>query len=232
MRIGCLVRLRLSDFMMSQYGPEVDKEAEYLASLPPAGRLVYESRKLATSSISPGLFDILDANDLLPTDPGDPSYQYLCKGNINRRIGLRRGEPGSVFIILSGSLQVTLMRHMRSILALKEEDDSETIAVKVSIDCIMIVSLICLMTAVVHRSTGPHWFASRPGLCFALTTRASRRLLCTEHRRRADQWRTRNLQRQAKTASRHSTSVGPSRPVRCFQIWTLIHPACPVATDP
>ena len=128
---GCLVRLRLSDFIMSQYGPEVDKEAEFLATLQPDERLIYDSRKLATKSISPGLFDILDANELLPTDPGDPSFRYLCKSNINRRISLRRGEPGSVFIILSGSLQVTLMRHMRSILALKEDDDSSTIEIKV-----------------------------------------------------------------------------------------------------
>lgn len=129
---GCLVRLRLSDYIMSQYGPEVDKEAEYLATLPPEQRLVYEARKLATSSISPGLFDILDANDLLPTDPDDPSFSYLCKGNINRRLELHRGDEGSVFIILSGGLEVSLMRHMRSILALKQEDDSESIAVKVN----------------------------------------------------------------------------------------------------
>lgn len=116
---------------MSQYGPEIDKEAEYLNTLGEHDRLIYDSRKLATKSISPGLFDILDANDLLPTDPNDQAFHYLCKGNINRRVELRRGDPSSVFIILSGSIKVVLMRHMRSILALKEEDDSESITVKV-----------------------------------------------------------------------------------------------------
>jgi hypothetical protein len=118
---------------MSQYGPEVDKEAEYLATLPPDARLIYDTRKLATKSISPGLYDILDANDLLPTDPSDAAFRYLCKGNINRRIQLRRGDPSSVFILMSGSIKIMLMRHIKSILALKEEDDSESIAVKVLI---------------------------------------------------------------------------------------------------
>lgn len=128
---GCLVRLRLCDFIMSQYGPKVDKEAEYLASLPAEEQLIYSTRKFATKAISPGLFSILDANDLLPTDPSDNSFKYLCTGNINRRLELRRGDPPSVFIIMKGSVTVALMRHMRSILALKDEDDSNSIAVKV-----------------------------------------------------------------------------------------------------
>ena len=84
----------------------MDKETEYLMTLKPAERLVYDTRKLATKSISPGLYDILDTNELLPTDPTDSAFEYICVGNINRRIDLRYGEPSSVFILLGGSIQV------------------------------------------------------------------------------------------------------------------------------
>ena len=116
---------------MALFGQEVDAETEFLASLPPAERLIYDARKIAMSALSPGLLDVLEANDLIPTHPDDPAFSSLCKGVFQRKIEIHQGEPATVIVVLSGAIDINLKRRKATLLALREENESATISVKV-----------------------------------------------------------------------------------------------------
>jgi hypothetical protein len=131
---GSLIRLRLVDFQMALFGQEVDAESEFLAGLQPAERLIYDARKMAMTALSPGLLDILEANDLIPAHPDDPAFSSLCKGVFQRKIEIHRGEPATVIVVLSGTIDINLKRRRPTLLALREDDESSTISVKVTAD--------------------------------------------------------------------------------------------------
>lgn len=158
LQTGSLIRLRLVDFQMALFGQEVDAETEFLASLPPAERLIYDARKIAMSALSPGLLDVLEANDLIPTHPDDPAFSSLCKGVFQRKIEIHQGEPATVIVVLSGTIDINLKRRKATLLALREDNESATISVKVTSTPLMRIesgSLICLDEKCFTRPTPP-----------------------------------------------------------------------------
>ena len=129
---GALIRLRLLDFQMALLGPDIDLEQEFLAKLSPAEKLIYEARKMASKSLSPILFDVLESHDLVPSSPEDLSFVNLCNGVYMRKIEIHKGEPPTVVIVLSGTIDIILKQHRSIVLSLNDEKgDSSTVSVKV-----------------------------------------------------------------------------------------------------
>lgn len=129
---GNLIRLRYTDFIISQFGVAENVEHAFLMRASPAEKLVFEARKHALSVYPPEAIETLEGSALMPAGVEDPAFHYLHRGLINRRVEVHRGEAPSVYCLLSGSLNVLLKSHRATAVQLKHHNAGlSTMRVKV-----------------------------------------------------------------------------------------------------
>jgi hypothetical protein len=108
-------------------------EHAFLMRASPAERLVFEAKKCALEVFPPEAVETLEASAMMPQGVDDLAFNYLFRGLVNRKVEVHRGEPPSVYCLLSGSVNVLLKSHTATALSLKHHNAGlSTMKVRVS----------------------------------------------------------------------------------------------------